>query len=148
MKGHEAMSKLMSVAYTTEHCRQRVKHVTRRRNWWLDKNGRLLLNTGDTLALCPRVRGLAREALDIVAVVKVDSLRREPLRRLLDDPGYGAEEMTLEGFPGMDPAEFIRRYFTPQRIGLDDEVTRIQWTYVSGQQLELNLYGVKNEAAA
>lgn len=37
----------MSVAFTEQAVRERRKTVTRRKGWWLDKNGRRLLLPGD-----------------------------------------------------------------------------------------------------
>ena len=36
-----------------------------------------------------------------------------------------------EGFPGMDPAEFVERFFlVAQGMKTDDDVTRIEWRYL------------------
>jgi hypothetical protein len=35
-----------------------------------------------------------------MACAGVRGVRREPLRRLIDEPGYGAEEIRREGFTG------------------------------------------------
>ena len=51
------MSRLMSVAMTADAVIERRKTVTRRKGWWLDKNGRRLLHVGDTLTLCRKVQG-------------------------------------------------------------------------------------------
>lgn len=51
------MSRLMSVAMTTDAVIERRKTVTRRANWWEDKNGRRILNVGDRLTLCRKVQG-------------------------------------------------------------------------------------------
>lgn len=45
------MSRLMSVAMTTDAVIERRKTVTRRKGWWLDRNERHLLKVGDTLTL-------------------------------------------------------------------------------------------------
>ena len=39
--------------------------------------------------------------------------------------------MVLEGFPGMDPAEFVDRFFVKAQGGMtpSDDVTRIEWRY-------------------
>lgn len=39
--------------------------------------------------------------------------------------------MTCEGFPGLDPAIFIDRYFVvAQDVSPEDDVTRIEWRYL------------------
>jgi hypothetical protein len=42
---------------TTDAVIEQRKTVTRRKGWWLDKNGRRLLKPGDTLTLCRKVQG-------------------------------------------------------------------------------------------
>lgn len=137
------MSRLMSVAFTEQAVVERRKTVTRRKGWWYDKTGRQIIKPGDHLTLCRKVMGRkADEPLVRLAEVEVVSIRREQLaavtsrvqRGSTTADGYGAEEMAREGFPGMDPFEFIARYFTPQGISLSDPVTRIEWRYLEGAQ--------------
>lgn len=124
------MSRLMSVAMTTDAVRERRKTVTRRKGWWEDKNGRRLLHVGDTLTLCRKVQGRKPgEPIERLAEVEVVGIRREPLRSIYDR--YG--ETAAEGFPSMDPFTFVRRFFIDaQGIEPDDEITRIEWRYVCG----------------
>ena len=127
------MSRLMSVAFTEQAVLARVKTVTRRKGWWEDKTGRRLLSEGDRLTLCRKVMGRKPgEPLVRIAEVEVYDVRREPLSDLLHgSTDYGPREMAAEGFPGLDPAEFIRRYFTrAQGMFPDDLVTRIEWRYI------------------
>lgn len=129
------MSRLMSVAFTEDAVRARTKTVTRRKGWWLDKNGRRLLNVGDRLTLCRKVMGRKPgEPLVRICDVEVVSVRRELLRDVVL-PG----ELTAEGFPEWDTPddswgafEFVDRYFTPQGIDPIDDVTRIEWRYLDG----------------
>lgn len=131
------MSRLMSVAFTEQAVVERRKTVTRRKGWWEDKNGRRLCAPGDRLTLCRKVMGRkAGEPLVRLVDVEVVSVRREPLCAVagpydLDDHGVATyPEMALEGFPDMEPHEFMRRYFFPQGIGAMDDVTRIEWRYL------------------
>lgn len=129
------MSRLMSVSMTEQAVVERRKTVTRRKGWWENKNGRRLLSRGAPITLCRKVMGRKPgEPLVKLAEVMVYDVRREPLYDLLRGPtDYGAREMVAEGFPGMDPADFIRRYFTDaQGIHVMDDVTRIEWRYVCG----------------
>lgn len=133
------MSRLMSVAMTTDAVIERRKTVTRRKGWWTDKNGRRLLHPGDTLTLCRKVQGRKPgEPLERLAEVEVVDVRRESLVELLGGEfpwwtEYGREEMTREGFPGRDPHWFVAELFTKaQGIGMTDEVTRIEWRYLDG----------------
>jgi hypothetical protein len=123
----------MSCAYTEDAVVARRKTVSRRLNWWLDRNGRRLLVPGDHLSLCRKVMGRkAGEPLVRLAEVEVLDVRREPLTMLWDPvTDYSLAEMTREGFPGMAPIDFVLRYFTgAQGIAPDAEVTRIEWRYV------------------
>lgn len=123
------MSKLMSVAMTTDAVIERRKTVTRRKGWWLDKNGRRLLNVGDTLTLCRKVQGRKPgEPIERLAEVEVVSIRREQLGYITND------EVEREGFPGMSALDFCDRFFIEaQGIGLCDEVTRIEWRYLDSE---------------
>ncbi|MEV5001980.1 hypothetical protein [Nocardioides sp. LML1-1-1.1] len=148
------MTRLMSVAYTEQQVRDRVKDVTRRLNWWEDRRGRRLLRPGDRLTLVRKVMGRkAGEPIVHVDDVVVLDVRREPLSWLTDpdrpalDPvtgrwsTYGRVEVAREGFPGMDPAEFVDRYFVrAQGIPVDAVVTRIQWRYLEPTDEQLALY--------
>jgi hypothetical protein len=129
------MSKLMSVAMTTDAVIQRRKTVTRRRGWWLDKNGRRLLSVGDTLTLCRKVQGRKPgEPIERLAEVEVVSIRREPLCAVAGPvyrDGVAWPEVVAEGFPGMHPNDFMQRFFIDaQGIGVMDDVTRIEWRYL------------------
>jgi hypothetical protein len=129
------MSRLMSVAFTEPAVAARIKTVTRRKGWWEDKNGRRLLHPGDHLTLCRKVMGRKRgEPLIRLAEVEVVNVRREGLHELIREPhDYGQAEMIAEGFRGMDPGDFITKYFTrAQGIHVMDDVTRIEWRYVCG----------------
>lgn len=119
------MPRLMSVAFTEQAVRDRVKTVTRRKGW-------AYLKAGDRLTLCRKVMG-RRPGEPLVRIVDVEvlSVRREPLGAIT------ADEVAREGFPGMSPAEFIARFFiTAQGIQLGDEVTRIEWAYLGRDGVE------------
>ena len=128
------MPRLMSVAFTEDAVRERRKTVTRRKGWWLDKNGRRILTPGDQLTLCRKVMGRKPgEPLIRICDVEVVTVCRQPLCAVAH-PG----ELTKEGFPEWDDPtdprshlQFIERYFTPQNLAPDDEVTRIEWRYLS-----------------
>jgi hypothetical protein len=126
------MPQLMSVAMTEQAVVNRTKTVTRRRGWWTNKHGRQLLAPGDRLTLCRKVMGRKKgEPLVRLTEVEAIHVRRERLDLLITYPDYGAAEVAREGFPGMDPAEFVRRFFTDaQGIQPEDHVTRIEWRYL------------------
>jgi len=135
------MPRLMSVAMTEQAVRDREKTVTRRKGWWEDRNGRRILHAGDRLTLCRKVQGRKPgEPLDRIVDVEVVEVRREPLSYLgkcacwADHAGittYAEAEVAHEGFPGMDPDEFVQRFFVDaQGMTRDDLVTRIEWRYL------------------
>lgn len=113
------MPRLMSVAFTEQAVRDRVKTVTRRKGW---KH----LKPGDRLTLCKKVQGRKPgEPLDRIAEVEVVDVSREPLYWIT------SVEVGKEGFPGMPPAEFVTRFFVEaQHMSPDDYVTRVEWKYI------------------
>lgn len=113
------MPRLMSVAFTEQQVRDRTKTVTRRRGW-------TFLKPGDRLTLCRKVMGRRPgEPLERIGDVEVVDVRREVLADITP------EEVAAEGFPGMEPREFVRRFFVEAQ-GLDPQalVTRIEWRYL------------------
>ena len=112
------MSRLMSVALTTDAVRRREKTVTRRVGW-------LMLRPGDQVTLCPKVRGRRRgEPLERIVTVDVVSVRRERLDQISPD------DVIAEGCVGMSPGEFVDFFCSTHRgVVADSEVTRIEWSY-------------------
>ena len=123
------MSRLMSVSMTDQAVVERRKTVTRRKGWWVDKNGRRLLHPGDHLTLCRKVMGRKPgEPLVKLAEVEVVSVRREPLFYVVR-----RGELEAEGLPNMDAHDFMDEFFVKaQGIQKADDVTRIEWRYVCG----------------
>lgn len=121
------MSRLMSVAMTTDAVIERRKTVTRRKGW-------LMLKPGDTLTLCRKVQGRKPgEPLERLAEVEVVNVWRERLSDLFDTRFDNDSEIEKEGFPDMDPDEFVKRFFVDaQGMSEHDEVTRIEWRYLDG----------------
>jgi hypothetical protein len=130
------MPRLMSVAFTEQAVRDRTKTVTRRKGWQM-------LKPGDRLTLCRKVMGRRPgEPLVRIADVEVVSVERQPLRSIgncvchpwpVNEGTYSATELEREGFPGMDPDQFVLRYFIEaQGMQWTDLVTRIEWRYLDG----------------
>jgi hypothetical protein len=117
------MPRLMSVAYTEQAVRDRTKTVTRREGW-------RFLKAGDRLTLCQKVQGRKKGApLVRLAEVQVVRVNRERLYTIT------ASEVAHEGFPGMDPVEFVRRFFVDaQGMRPRDPVTRIEWRYLDNEE--------------
>jgi hypothetical protein len=115
----------ISFMLTTAQVRARTKDVTRRTGW-------TALKPGDRLRAVVKGMGLKRgekvESLGIIEVVKVD---REPLIMMHIYPTYGLKECRREGFPEMEPTDFIAMFCkshkgcTPHTV-----ITRIEFKYV------------------
>lgn len=117
------MARLMSVSFTEDAVRARTKTVTRRKGW-------TFLRAGDRLTLCRKVMGRKpNEPLVRIVDVEVLDVRREPLAAI------SPEEVCKEGFLGMSPAEFMRRFFVEaQGMSPEDIVTRIEWAYLPSEE--------------
>jgi hypothetical protein len=107
----------MSVALTTQAVRDRVKTQTRRDGW-------LRLRAGDQLALCPKYRGVRRADRELITIVDVRSVSREPLQAIT------AADVLAEGFPTLTPAEFVDFFVSTHRgVTPETDITRIEWAY-------------------
>ena len=120
------MSRLISVAFTEQAVRDRIKTVTRRLGWWEDRNGRRLIKPGDHLTPCRKIMGRKPgEPLVRICDVEVVAVSRERL------DGITPDEVAREGFPGMPPREFVQRFFCDaQGVNGATVVTRIEWRYL------------------
>ncbi len=99
-----------------------TKTVTRR--LWPDSYAKRF-KVGDTVGACDKA--LFRGGNPIGAC-KILSKELEALDRIVTDPEYGRREMVKEGFPGMAPAEFIRRFFGKARKHRPDgKVWRVEF---------------------
>lgn len=119
------MPRNLSFALTTPQFIDRSKDVTRRMGW-------LFLNPSDQLMGVEKSQGLGKggviKRLGLITVVDV---RREPLRRMFDEPEYGKAEVIREGFPLMTVKGFIEM-FCDSHKGCEPHsvVTRIEFRHV------------------
>ena len=114
----------ISFSMTTPQVRSQQKDVTRRLGWEF-------LKVGDRLQGCVKCMGLKKgEKLEVLAVIEVVKVSREPLRDMLDNYLYGISECRREGFPYLTPAEFVD-FFCAGHKGCtpDTIITRIQFRY-------------------
>ncbi|MDO9227341.1 MAG: hypothetical protein Q8M09_11820 [Pseudomonadota bacterium] len=119
----------MSFALTTDQILAGTKTVTRRLGW-------LHLQAGDYLRPVRKCMGLRPgERLSVLRdPICVVSVRREPLRMMLDDIEYGFAECEREGFGShLDyrwPSAFVD-FFCATHKGCtpDTVVTRIEFAY-------------------
>ena len=119
----------MSFALTTDQIMDGTKTVTRRLGWLNLKPGQQLRPVRKCMGLKPG------EKLDVLRdPLTVVSVRREPLRSMLDDSEYGLRECALEGF-GMhpdyhEPSNFVAMFCaTYKGCTPDTVVTRIEFAY-------------------
>lgn len=119
----------ISFSLTTDQVLRRTKTVTRRTGW---KN----LRPGQELRAVEKAMGLKTgEKIKPIAVIRVLSVRQEPLEALAQDAAYGFDECAKEGFADHPtlrfPSEFIS-FFCASHRGCTptSEVTRIEFEYV------------------
>lgn len=116
---------------TTEAVRNREKTVTRRLGWEDLKPGDLFVPVRQAMGL----RKGQKHAV-LWPLCRCVATRRERLDALLDRTVYSEEEaeleMTREGFPGMDPAEFVRMFAQANRCLEATLANRIEFEYVEG----------------
>lgn len=98
--------------------RARMKTVDRRPGW-------RFLRPNDRVAACERRAGEAP-----IAVLRIRSVRVEPLSRLLNEPHYAEDELPREGFPCWSTSDFIARFLRHHRLRTaDTDITRIEFDY-------------------
>ena len=118
------VSRLMSVTLTEAAVLDRSKTVTRRLGW-------RMLTVGTKITLCRKVMGRRRadgtvDPLVRLAQVEVVAVGQEPLDAITN------EDVHREGFPGKDREWFLDFFTHHMRCNADDEVTRIEWSYLPG----------------
>lgn len=115
----------ISFALTTPQVRAREKTVTRRIGW-------LGLKEGAILQACEKCQGLGKGGkIVVICKIKVKSVRRERLDRLVTDLDYGSREVVAEGFPSMHPAQFIAFFLqTHKASNARGLITRIEFEYL------------------
>ncbi len=112
------MPRNISFAWTTPQFRDRSKTVTRRIGW---KN----LKKGDILCGVEKGMGLKKgEKVKRLGLIEVVSARRE---RLCDIPH---EDCAREGFPDLNPREFVAMFQASNRCYFAAIVTRIEFKYL------------------
>lgn len=116
--------KHISFFLTTPQIRSRSKDVTRRLGW-------STLRRDTRLKAVVKGQGLKKgERMESLGVIRVVAVWREPLRKLIDDPTYGAIECRREGFPDLTPAQFVAMFCASHKgCTPDSAVTRIEFMY-------------------
>ena len=108
----------ISCCKTTEQIRNRTKTVTRRCGWWF-------LKPRDRVCLVEKGMGLKKgEKVERMCVIEIVSCRSEYLMNITK------AECVLEGFPNMEPAEFVQMFCAMNHCYPDTSVNRIEFKYV------------------
>lgn len=120
----------ISFMLTKPQILDRSKTVTRRVGWEKLVPGQLLRGVEKCMGL------KAGETVKELAVIRVVSVRREPLSAMSNDPDYGFDECAKEGFaqhPSLRwPSQFVEFFCNSHRgCTPDTVVTRIEFEYVS-----------------
>lgn len=114
----------MSFSLTTEQMRRREKTVTRRLGW--DS-----LLPGQLVCAVEKCMGLKKgEAVKRIGVVRVVSVGKEPLWKMIYDHPYGCEEVVKEGFPAMTPTQFVEMFCEHNKVEPARPVNRIEFEHV------------------
>ena len=115
----------MAFSHTAPQVLDRSKTVTRRTGW-------RFLKPGDHLQAVEKSRGLRKgERVRTLGVLRVVSVRVEPLSRLATDARYAEDELPREGFPCWSRDEFIEMLLRVNKLkSRAVKVTRIEFEYV------------------
>lgn len=114
----------ISFMLTQDQIKARTKTVTRRLGWDFARAGVLLLPVEKCMGL---KAGQAMVAL--CGPILIISTRCEPLRRMIDEPDYGAEEARLEGFPDWTGQQFVDFYCKQPGVYIGRSVNRLEFAY-------------------
>ena len=115
----------MAFSHTTPQILDRSKTVTRRTGW-------RYLKPGDLIEAVEKSRGLKRgERVRTLGVLRVVSVRVEPLSRLVTDARYAEDELPREGFPCWSRDDFLAMFLRANRLKTTRvNVTRIEFDHV------------------
>lgn len=120
------MPRNMSFMLTKRQYRDQSKAVTRRLGWAFAKVGEMVNG-------CEKCQGLKKgEKIVKMGRHRFIDLRWEPLRRMIDEPEYGREEVIKEGFPEMNAAEFVDFFCKHNGCTPETPVHRMEFEYLPG----------------
>lgn len=119
----------MSFALTIPQILEHSKDVTRRLGWEHLRVGDLIRPVEKCMGLRP-----GQKIVQITDPIRIVSVRREPLRRMLDDTEYGFEEVRREGFADHPlyrwPSTWVPMFCaTHKGCTPDTVITRIEFAY-------------------
>ncbi len=118
------MPRNMSFMLTTEQYIGQTKTVTRRLGWGF-------LKIGEILNGVVKAQGLKKgEKIKRIGQHYIIGIRKESLRRMIDDLEYGQRECILEGFPDLMPEQFVQMFCEHNKCTSDVMVNRIEFDYL------------------
>lgn len=116
--------KNISFSMTIDQFKLRNKTVTRRLGWKNLKHGQLLMG-------CKKCIGLrSGEKIEKLGIIRVKSVRREPLCSMEVNPVYGKKEALREGFPHLTGQQFVEMFAKALHCDKTSPVTRIEYEYI------------------
>lgn len=116
----------MSFSLTTNQILAGIKTVTRRFGWWFLKPGDLVRPVEKSMGLKKGER-----VKPLCGPLRIVSVRTEPLHCITD------EDCVLEGFPDMNPAEFVDMLCRHYHCHQNQHVNRIEFEYTDTGQREV-----------
>lgn len=119
----------MSFALTVQPVQEKCKLITRRLGW-------LRLKKGDLIQPVLKCMGIPKGGRieRIGGPIRVVSVLREPLCRLVEDAAYGVRECELEGFPHLKSEQFLDMFIRSHKpCDHKTVVTRIEFEYLPEQ---------------
>lgn len=117
--------KNISFALTEPQVRARTKTVTRRQGWKDLKPGTRLRAVNKCQGLKPGEKPVE------LALIEVVDVRVEPLNRMTLEPEYGRAECAREGFPDMNPDDFVAMFCDHMAYLPPLAVRRIEFRYLT-----------------
>ena len=116
------MPRNMSFMLTTEQIRNKTKTVTRRLGW-------KSLKPGTILNACVKCQGLKKgEKIEKICQIRGVDVKRIYLWDITDT------EVKKEGFPQMNVHDFVRMFKKEMKCPSTQEVTRIEFEYLAGDE--------------
>ena len=112
------MARNMSFAMTTDQIKNMSKTVTRRFGWWF-------LKPGVDVWAVEKAMGLKKgEKIKRIRLLHIISVRKELLNSITK------EDCEKEGFPNLEPIDFINMLCTHYKCKADALVNRIEFIYL------------------
>lgn len=115
----------LSFALTTQQMRDRTKTVTRRKGTWWST----VLKPGDLVCAVEKSQGIPKGGLVRLGVIRIVSVRVEPLVAITAHDGVGCEETVREGFPDMVALAFVQMFIRHMGGTPGQHVTRIEFEH-------------------